>query len=136
MASQSTTTPSVSEQHSNNANKLALPLLALDIGKKRIGVAVSDRLGISCHGIACLYRNDFGWPKQVLKLIREYGCMGIVVGLAMNMDGSEGDQAADCREGAKELEQVTELPILFQDERLSTWTAKERLFAQGLSEKK
>jgi len=114
----------------------SLPLLALDVGMKRIGVAVSDRLGISCRGIACLHRNDKGWPKQALKLLNEYGCKGIVVGLARNMDGSEGVQAADCRKGAEELRQVTDLPILFQDERLSSWTAKERLFAQGLNEKK
>ena len=121
---------------SNISENLALPLLALDIGKKRIGVAVSDRFGLSSRGIACLHRNDSGWPKQALKLINEYGCNGIVIGLAKNMDGSEGDQAKDCRAGAKELQTVTDLPLSFQDERLSTWTAKERLFAQGLSEKK
>jgi len=137
VASSSTPASAVSEPISEKipAN-FALPLLAFDIGKKRIGVAVSDRLGLSCRGIACLHRNDSGWPKQALKLLDEYGCKGIVIGLARNMDGSEGDQAADCRQGAKELQQVTGLPIAFQDERLSTWTAKERLFAQGLSEKK
>jgi putative Holliday junction resolvase len=118
------------------SENLSLPLLALDIGKKRIGVAVSDRLGLSSRGIACLHRNDAGWPGQALKLIEEYGCKGIVIGLAKNMDGTEGSQAADCRRGAKELGKVTELPIVFQDERLSTWTARERLFAQGFSEKK
>jgi putative holliday junction resolvase len=117
-------------------NNFSLPLLALDIGKKRIGVAVSDRMGLSCSGITCLHRNDSGWPKQALKVIKEYGCKGIVIGLAKNMDGSEGEQAADCRKGAKELATVTNLPIQFQDERLSTWTAKERLFAQGLNEKR
>jgi len=120
----------------SNQDNFSLPLLAFDIGKKRIGVAVSDRLGLSCSGIACLYRNDSGWPKQALKLIREYGCKGIVIGLAKNMDGTEGDQAADCRKGAEELQRESNLPMQFQDERLSTWTAKERLFAQGLNEKK
>jgi len=127
---------SSSDFSKKDLNNFSLPLLALDVGKKRIGVAVSDRMGLSCSGIACLHRNDSGWPKQALKLIREYGCKGIVVGLAKNMDGSEGDQAADCRKGAHELQQVTDLPIQFQDERLSTWTAKERLFAQGLNEKR
>jgi len=125
-----------SAQDPSFPNQISLPLLAFDIGKKRIGVAVSDRLGLSCRGIACLHRNDKGWPKQALKLIKEYGCKGIVVGLAKNMDGSEGEQAADCRTGAKELAAVTDLPILFQDERLSSWTARERLYAQGLNEKK
>ncbi|MDX8397917.1 MAG: Holliday junction resolvase RuvX [Mariprofundaceae bacterium] len=114
----------------------SLPLIALDIGGKRIGVAVADRLGISCRGVTCLFRNDQGWPKQTLKIIREYGSLGIVIGLPKNMDGTEGSQALDCRAAAKELSTATDLPIFFQDERLSTWTAKERLFAQGLNEKK
>ncbi len=115
---------------------ISLPLLALDIGGKRIGVAVSDRLGISCRGVTCLFRNDQGWPKQTLKIVLEYGSKGIVVGLPKNMDGTEGAQAEDCRKAAKQLSAVTNLPIFFQDERLSTWTAKERLFAQGLNEKR
>jgi len=115
---------------------ISLPLLALDIGGKRIGVAVSDRLGISCRGVTCLFRNDQGWPKQALKIVREYGSKGIVVGLPKNMDGTEGAQAEDCRKAAKQLSEFTNLPIFFQDERLSTWTAKERLFAQGLNEKR
>jgi len=115
---------------------LALPLLALDIGGKRIGVAVCDSLGISTRGIACLHRKDVGWSGQVLKLVREYGCRGIIAGLPKNMDGTEGGQAADCRAAVNELVARTDLPVVFQDERLSSWTARERLFAQGLSEKK
>jgi putative Holliday junction resolvase len=115
---------------------VCLPLLALDVGGKRIGVAVSDRLGFSCRGVTCLFRNDQGWPKQVLKLMQEYGSKAVVVGLPKNMDGTEGAQAEDCRKAAKQLASVIGLPIVFQDERLSTWTAKERLFAQGLNEKK
>jgi len=52
------------------------------------------------------------------------------------MDGSEGVQAADARAAVAELAAVCPLPGVFQDERLSTWTAKERLYAQGLNEKK
>ncbi len=113
-----------------------LPLISLDIGMKRIGVAVCDRMGFSCRGIACLHRRDTGWPGQLLKLVSEYGSRGIVVGLPKNMDGTEGVQAEDARAAVAELEQVVDLPVVFQDERLSTWTAKERLFAQGLNEKK
>jgi len=115
---------------------VSLPLLALDIGGKRIGVAVCDRLGLSARGIACLHRNDPGWTKQAARLAGEYGCRGVVIGLPKNMDGSEGAQAADARAAAAELAAALDLPQVFQDERLSTWTAKERLFAQGLSEKK
>jgi len=115
---------------------IQLPLIALDIGMKRIGVAVCDRMAFSCRGVTCLHRRDQGWPKQLLKLIREYGSRGIVAGLPKNMDGSEGVQAADARAAIRELKTVCSLPVAFQDERLSTWTAKERLFAQGLNEKR
>ncbi|WP_227819382.1 Holliday junction resolvase RuvX [Mariprofundus micogutta] len=114
----------------------SLPLIALDIGMKRIGVAVCDRMAFSCRGVTCLHRKDQGWPQQFIKLVREYGSKGIVAGLPMNMDGSEGVQAADARAAVKELERFCKLPVLFQDERLSTWTAKERLYEQGLNEKK
>jgi len=119
-----------------STSEISLPLLALDIGGKRIGIAVSDRLGLSCRGITCLFRNDKNWTQQVNKLIAEYGIKGLVVGLPKNMDGTEGVQAQDCRDAANILSKSSDLPIFFQDERLSTWTAKERLFAQGLNEKK
>jgi len=117
-------------------DSLQLPLIALDIGMKRIGVAVCDRMAFSCRGITCLQRRDQAWPHQLKKLIGEYGSRGIVAGLPKNMDGSEGVQAADARAAVRELEVVCTLPVVFQDERLSTWTAKERLFSQGLNEKK
>lgn len=114
----------------------SLPLLALDIGGKRIGVAVCDKLAISVRGIACLFRRDQGWGRQAMKLAADYGCKGIVVGLPLNMDGSESKQSEDCRKAAAELRELSGLPLVMQDERLSSWTAKERLYAQGLNEKK
>lgn len=126
--------PSTSASHSTP--DFQLPLIALDVGTRRIGVAVCDRLGLACRGVACLQRRDRGWPQQLGRLIREYGSGGIVVGLPKNMDGTEGVQAADVRAAVAELEESTGLAIALQDERLSTWAAKERLFARGLSEKK
>ncbi len=121
---------------SDSLSNIQLPLIALDVGMKRIGVAVSDRLGFGCRGITCLHRLDRGWPVQLTKLIQEYGSRGIVVGLPKNMDGTEGVQAADVYAAVADLKKVTELGIVYQDERLSTWTAKEHLFAPGLNEKK
>jgi len=115
---------------------LQLPFIALDIGMKRIGVAVCDRMAYSCRGLTYLHRNDHGWPKQLLKLIKEYGSKSIIAGLPLNMDGTEGVQARDARAAIKDLQAVCQLPVAFQDERLSTWTAKERLYGQGLNEKK
>ncbi|MDQ6999084.1 MAG: Holliday junction resolvase RuvX [Mariprofundus sp.] len=120
----------------NATTNVQLPLIALDIGMKRIGIAVCDRMAYSCHGVTYLHRNDQGWPKQLIKLIKEYGSKGIVAGLPLNMDGSEGVQSKDARKAVKQLQQSCALPVVFQDERLSTWTAKERLYGQGLNEKK
>ena len=130
------TVTSSSTSDSSPPQALTLPLLALDIGGKRIGVAVCDKLAISVRGIACLFRKDQGWTHQAMKLVEQYGCKGIVVGLPLNMDGSESVQSADCRKAAAELGQLSDLPLVMQDERLSSWTAKERLYAQGLNEKK
>jgi len=130
------TVTSCSTTDLNSSPQITLPLLALDIGGKRIGVAVCDRMAISVRGIACLFRKDQAWTRQALKLAADYGCKGIVIGLPLNMDGSEGVQSADCRSAAAELGLLSDLPMVMQDERLSSWTAKERLYAQGLNEKK
>ena len=119
-----------------DSSTFQLPLLALDIGERRIGVAVCDRLGITCSGIACLQRNDRAWPQQLSKILKEYGAKGIVVGLPKNMDGTEGKQAADCRAAAQQVQDTIGLPVHMWDERLTTWEAKERLRNQGLNEKK
>jgi len=113
-----------------------LPLLALDVGLKRIGVAVSDRRGLSCSGIACLFRQDSGWMKQMQRHIDEYACVGILIGLPKNMDGTEGVQAKDCREVGTQVEKFSGLPVYFHDERLSSWAARQRLHKMGLNEKK
>lgn len=115
---------------------LELPLLSVDIGERRIGVAVCDRLGLSCHGIACLQRPHADWMKQLQRITLEYGCQGIIAGLPRNMDGTEGKQAADCRNIADQIRHSSGLPVELWDERLSTWSARDRLKIQGLSEKK
>ncbi len=115
---------------------LELPLLSIDIGECRIGIAVCDSLGLSCRGVACLQRPHAGWVKQLQAIASEYGCLGIIAGLPRNMDGTEGRQAADCRNVADQIRRSSGLPVILWDERLSTWAARDRLRAQGLSEKK
>jgi len=115
---------------------IKLPLVSLDIGSRRIGIAVSDSLGLVCHGVKLIHRRRTDWRRQVLGIAHEYGCRGIVVGLARNMNGSEGAQAADCRTAASQLQEITDLPVEFSDERLSSWAARERLREQGLRQEK
>ncbi len=117
---------------SSRTTELALPLLALDVGTKRIGVAVCDRGGRICRGIATIRRHK-AWVEEVAKIAREYGCRGIVVGLPLWMDGRASAQTEDARAAARELQETLGLPVVMQDERLSTMEAEARLRAQGLA---
>ena len=126
-AESSVSTSSSDKSPETYPENLQLPLLSLDIGMKRIGVAVCDRLGISCRGVTYMHRNDKGWPQQLLKLLREYGSKGIIAGLPTNMDGSEGAPAKHARAAVSQLARSTPLPVAAQDERVSSWTARESL---------
>ncbi|MDX8377132.1 MAG: Holliday junction resolvase RuvX [Mariprofundales bacterium] len=127
---------SCSITNTKSSKPIKLPLLAVDIGTRRIGVAVSDRFGFGARGIAVLGRNDKQWPQQLIKHLQAYSCCAIIIGLPRNMDGSEGKQAKDCRKAGQILQQCTQIEIIFWDERLSTWTARQRLYERGLRKKK
>ena len=117
---------------SSRTTEPAPPLLALDVGARRIGVAVCDRGGRICRGIATIRRRG-GWTEEVARLVREYGCRGVVVGLPLWMDGGESAQTEDARAAARELQEALGIPVVMQDERLSTVEAEARLRAQGFS---
>jgi putative Holliday junction resolvase len=108
------------------ANPLAtLPpsgkLLGLDLGTKTIGVAVSDGMRYSATPLETIARTKFTADAERLKqLIAENRAVGIVLGLPLNMDGSEGPRAQSTRAFARNLAKLIEIPIAFWDERLST----------------
>lgn len=96
-------------------------LLGLDVGSKTVGLALSD----GGHGIASplktLRRTKFTADAVTLKaLIDEHGVGGLVIGLPFNMDGSEGPRCQSTRQFAANLLEKFDIPIAFQDERLST----------------
>lgn len=98
-------------------------LLGLDLGEKTIGVAVSD-CGLSLASpVTTIRRGKFtGDAKQVAALIAERSVGGLVIGLPVNMDGSEGRRCQSVRQFARNLRSVAgiDLPVVFWDERLST----------------
>ena len=108
------------------ANPLtALPpsgkLLGLDLGTKTIGVAISDGMRYSATPLETIKRTKFTGDAERLKvLIAENTAVGIVLGLPLNMDGSEGPRAQSTRAFARNLSQRIAIPIVFWDERLST----------------
>jgi putative Holliday junction resolvase len=96
-------------------------LLGLDLGTKTIGVAVSDALRYSATPLETIRRTKFTADAVALEaLISANGAVGIVLGLPLNMDGSEGPRAQSTRAFARNLGQRIALPIAFWDERLST----------------
>ena len=96
-------------------------LFGLDLGTKTIGIAVSDTSRMVASPLVTLKRIKFGKDAEaLLKLAAERGVVGIVLGLPLNMDGSEGPRAQSTRAFARNLARLTDLPIGFWDERLST----------------
>jgi putative Holliday junction resolvase len=108
--------------------------MGLDVGTKTVGVALSDPLGITAQPLLTLRRKG---PKQDLqalaKLAQEHTVTLWVVGLPLNMDGTEGTRAAATRELGEALRSETGLPVEYWDERLSTVAAERVLIEADLS---
>ncbi len=106
----------------------------LDLGTKTIGVALSDRLLGSATPVETLKRTKFGADAaRLLDLLAAREAAGIVLGLPRNMDGSEGPRAQSTRGFARNLARLTELPLVFWDERLSTVAAERALLEADAS---
>ncbi len=111
-------------------------LIGLDLGTQTIGTAFCDASWAFASPGKTLKRGKFGADKALLAaLIAERGVKGIVIGLPLNMDGSEGPRAQSARAYARNLG-VLELPILLWDERWSTTSAERDLIAQDMSRAK
>ena len=96
-------------------------LLGLDLGTKTIGVAVSDGLRYTATPLETIARTKFtADAARLTELVAENAAVAFVLGLPLNMDGSEGPRAQSTRAFARNLTQKTPLPIIFWDERLST----------------
>ncbi len=107
-------------------------ILGLDVGDKRIGVAISDPLGISASGLETINRRNSEIDLKTIKeIIDRHGIVEIVIGLPLNMNGSLGDQAVKTQSFGKKLAQYTNLPVIYEDERLSTVSAVRTLVAIG-----
>jgi putative Holliday junction resolvase len=105
-------------------------LLGLDLGTKTIGVAVSDALRYSATPLETISRTKFtADAARITELVAANSIVGIVLGLPLNMDGSEGPRAQSTRAFARNLAPRVAVPIVFWDERLST-SAVERMMIE------
>jgi putative Holliday junction resolvase len=112
-------------------------LIGLDLGTKTIGVAASDPDRKLATGVATLARKAFtADAEKLLKLAAERRAIAFVLGLPINMDGSEGPRAQSVRAFARNLAKLTELPIGLWDERLSTAAVERDLIAADASRAK
>lgn len=103
-------------------------LLGLDVGTRTIGVAVSDVLRSIASAHRTLERTRFAHDgRELLKLIDHHQAAGLVVGLPLNMDGSEGPRCQSVRQFVINLLVLREMPVLLQDERLSTAGAERSM---------
>ena len=101
-------------------------IMALDVGTKRIGIALSDYLHILANGHSFIDRLPESQAiEKILKIASENNVKKIIIGLPYNMDGSQGAQAIDCTEFAKNFQEKFE--VIFEDERLTSDLAEERL---------
>ena len=113
------------------------PVAGLDLGEKTIGVAVSDRLRSVATPLRTLARRKFTTDAAaLLALLAEREVGAIVLGLPVNMDGTEGPRAQSTRAFARNLAAMTDLPIAFWDERLSTVAAERALLEADMSRKR
>lgn len=105
-------------------------LLAIDMGAKRVGVAVSDELAMTVRPVTTIERRS--WKKLLRSIIEQIEVLearGLVVGLPLNLDGSEGPAAAEARQIAAKFGLSLKIPVYLQDERLTSEEAKSRLRA-------
>jgi putative Holliday junction resolvase len=108
------------------------PVVGLDLGSKTIGVAVSDAGRMIASPLALVRRTKFTADAEALfKLMDGRGAAGIVIGLPVNMDGSEGPRAQSARAFARNLLRLKNIPIAFWDERLSTEAVNRMLIGEA-----
>lgn len=121
----------------------SMRILALDVGEKTVGVAVSDPLGITAQGVTTIervgIRKDTG---KVIDYIREYECETVVVGLPLSLDGTDSVQTEKVREFRKMLENklkssgpLSKVKVEWQDERFTTKIAERVLIEADMSRK-
>jgi len=112
-------------------------LIGLDLGTKTIGVAASDPDRKLAAGVETIARKTFSADAtRIIALATERRAAGFVLGLPLNMDGSEGPRAQSARSFARNLSKLTELPIGLWDERLSTAAVERELIAADASRAK
>lgn len=102
-------------------------VVAIDYGRKRIGVAGCDALGITVQPLETIHGEPSAAIAKIVAICREREAERIVVGLPLNMNGTEGEIAAEVRRFGDKLGVAAQLPVEYSDERLTSWSAEQDL---------
>lgn len=112
-------------------------ILAIDLGEKRIGIAISDELGITAQGLPTIpSTTEDENLKKIKKLVDKYNVKKIILGLPKNMNGTLGRQAEKSLSFAQKIKNIHQVPVELEDERLSTSKAERLLIQADRSRKK
>jgi putative Holliday junction resolvase len=112
-------------------------ILAIDYGRERIGLAVSDELGLTANPLEILSRTNRREDLQKLRgICRIQGVVRIVVGLPLHISGDHGEMAEEARRFAKRIEKELGMTVELWDERLTTWEARQTVAAANAGTKK
>jgi putative Holliday junction resolvase len=107
-------------------------VLAIDLGSKRIGTAVSDGLGITVRPVETIRRSSREREIARLKfLVEDLEAEAVVVGLPLRMDGTVGDAAQDAMRFVERLQERLSVPVFTQDERLTSYEAEQMMIERG-----
>jgi putative Holliday junction resolvase len=123
-------------ERTSEEDAIHAPVVAFDLGQKRVGVAVSDSLSISITRLAALPRTN--WKqllRDVVHLIQRLDAKTVVIGLPLSLNGSLGDAAMEARSTAQKFARSLAVPVYLQDERLSSREAKQNLTLAGYKRK-
>ncbi len=112
------------------------PILGVDHGEARIGLAITDVVGILAHPLETIQVKTTDPVTRIVELIIERGVQQVVIGLPLRMDGSEGTAAEKIRKFTDFLAEKITIPIKYQDERLTTVSAAAKLHQAGRNAKK
>ena len=112
-------------------------LLGIDHGTKTLGIAVSNSDWTIATAVSTIKRNKLKSDiKQLISIFDQYEITGLVMGWPLNMDGSVGPRCDSVRDFTKSLMSIVDLPVLLQDERLSTMAVERPMINEDLSRKK
>jgi putative Holliday junction resolvase len=109
-------------------------ILSIDPGTKRCGVAVCDELRVTTRPLRFIARKSWkNLLSNIKNLVAEYDAVALVIGLPLESDGSDGPMTVEARDMARKFALSLDIPVVLQDERVTSYEAKHRLWSEGLS---